>query len=60
MSLTTDSLAQAKQVVTLVSWMSTKGQQYSAGLEYGALPKRVQDFDAQQLAKLTYKGQPLN
>jgi len=60
MSLTTDSQAQAEQAVKLVSWMSTEGQQYSAGLEYGALPKRVQDFDAEQLARLTYKGQPLN
>ncbi|MEJ2668151.1 MAG: phosphate ABC transporter substrate-binding protein PstS, partial [Deinococcales bacterium] len=60
MSLTTNSAAQAKQVKALVAWMSTKGQQYSTGLDYGPLPKRVQDFDAGQLAKLTFKGQPLN
>ena len=60
MSLTTDSTGQAKQVKDLVAWMSTKGQQYSEGLDYGPLPQRVRDFDAQQLAKLTFKGQPLN
>ncbi len=60
MSLTTDSVEQAKQVASLVSWMSTKGQQYAEGLDYGPLPQRVRDFDAQQLAKLTFKGQPLN
>jgi phosphate transport system substrate-binding protein len=60
MSLTTSSVAQAKQVKALVAWMSTKGQQYSTGLDYGPLPKGVQDFDAGQLAKLTFKGQPLN
>lgn len=60
MSVTTDSVEQAKQVVALVKWMSTEGQQYSTALDYGPLPKRVQDFDASQLAKLTFKGQPLN
>ena len=60
MSLTTSSVAQAKQVKNLVAWMSTKGQQYSEGLDYGPLPQRVRDFDAKQLAKLTFKGQPLN
>ncbi len=60
MSVTTDSVEQAKQVVALVKWMSTSGQQYSEGLDYGPLPKRVQDFDAAQLAKLTFKGQPLD
>ena len=60
MSLTTDSVEQAKQVVALVKWMSTEGQQYSTALDYGPLPKRVQDFDAAQVAKLTFKGQPLN
>jgi len=60
MSVTTDSVAQAKQVRDLVAWMSTKGQQYSEALDYGPLPKRVQDFDAMQLGKLTFKGRPLN
>ncbi len=60
MSLTTSSPAQAKQLTKLVAWMSTDGQQYAEGLDYGPLPQRVRDFDAQQLAKLTFKGQPLN
>lgn len=60
MSITTTSVAQAKQVRDLVAWMSTEGQQFSTGLDYGPLPKRVQTFDAAQLAKLTFKGTPLN
>lgn len=60
MSLTTDSVAQAKQVKDLVAWMSTDGQQLATDLDYGPLPQRVRDFDAQELAKLTFKGQPLN
>ncbi|HKI58180.1 MAG TPA: phosphate ABC transporter substrate-binding protein PstS [Trueperaceae bacterium] len=60
MSLTTDSASQAKQVEELVRWMSTDGQKYAESLDYGPLPQRVRDFDARQLAKLTFKGQPLN
>lgn len=60
LSLITDSKAQAQQVKDLVGWMSHDAQQYNAGLEYGALPQVVRDFDAQQLGKLTYGGQPLD
>ncbi len=60
LSLITNSAAQAQQVKDLVSWMSHDAQQYNAQLEYGALPQVVRDFDTQQLAKLTYGGQPLD
>ncbi len=59
MVLNNDTEAKALAVKKLVGWMATKGQQYNEPLDYSALAPSVVKFDEGQLAKLEYKGQPL-
>ncbi|MDE1769781.1 MAG: phosphate ABC transporter substrate-binding protein PstS [Thaumarchaeota archaeon] len=49
----------AKEVVNLINWIITDGQQFSPSLEYAPLPDGVKQKDIEGLAMIKYNGESL-
>lgn len=50
-------LEKAKELVELLQWANTEGQQYSEALLYAPLPAELQELNKKQLEKITVDGQ---
>ncbi len=49
----------AKEIVNLIAWIITDGQQYSEDLLYVPISAPVQNIGLEGLSKITYQGQPV-
>ncbi len=50
-------MVKAKELVKLLQWANTEGQQYSEALLYAPLPAELQELNKKQLEKITVDGQ---
>ncbi|MBO8171855.1 MAG: phosphate ABC transporter substrate-binding protein PstS [Bacillaceae bacterium] len=50
-------MEKAKELVKLLEWANTEGQQYAEALLYAPLPAELQELNKKQLAKITVDGQ---